>query len=101
MEPVLKSYREAIPINEFKQMEEQLTGAFPHIFMFGKAYGTNSLGTEHFRHLLLQYTTTPATEKQLLFYLFDYHIRSTFMSNFSARINNNKQLLKLMQRCQQ
>jgi hypothetical protein len=52
MEPVLKSYREAIPINEFKQMEEQLTGAFPHIFMFGKAYGTNSLGTEHFRHLL-------------------------------------------------
>jgi hypothetical protein len=90
MEPVLKSYREAIPINEFKEMEEQLTGAFPHIFMFGKAYGTNSLRTEHFRHLLLQYTTTPATEKQLLFYLFDYHIRTTFMSNFSARINNNK-----------
>jgi hypothetical protein len=89
-EPVFKSYREDQPVNTYDELEELLTGAFPHIFMFGKAYNETSLYTTHFRHLLLQYTTVAAKDKQLLFFLFDYHIRTSFMSNFNTRIQNNR-----------
>jgi hypothetical protein len=89
-EPQFKSYREDEPVSSFDDLDELLTGAFPHVFMFGRAYNNRSLYTSDFRHLLLQYTTIAAKDRQLLFFLFDYHILSSFTGNFNTRINNNR-----------
>lgn len=69
------------PLSEFEDLEQLLVGAFPQIFILGIAYKFNkklesgkftSLSKVHFKHLLLQYTTAAATNRELLFFLFDY-----------------------------
>ena len=67
-----QSKRKSKPLNEFIEMQELLTGAFPFTFLFGKSYECNALITpKQTEHLLLQYTNSAATNLELLFYLFD------------------------------
>jgi hypothetical protein len=83
-DPEWRSTREAFPTDEFGDLEEILVGAFPHVFVLGSAYSPLALddseGTDKtqrtkmkglykqlFRHLLLQYTTAAATNREPLF----------------------------------
>ena len=60
------------PINEFVQNDKILSGGFPHIFMYGKAYSKpGALGMNHVRHLLLQFSNFAATVTELICVLFN------------------------------
>jgi len=96
--PVWKSVREDDPLSEFEELDELLVGAFPQVFLFGRAHGQlgkeafaskpikNRFSSKHIRHLLLQHTTAAATCRELLFCLFDCCMRHSFMKNLSAKI---------------
>jgi len=67
-----QSLHEESPLNEFEEMEELWVGAFPTIFLFGRAHGNHSLlNPRQMEHLLLQFTNAAATNRELLFFLFD------------------------------
>ena len=56
--------REDDPLNEFEEMQDLLTGAFPTVFLLGKSYTKNSLlNAEQMEHLLCQFTTSAARQK--------------------------------------
>ena len=87
---IYKSEREGEPLNEFLEMEELLTGAFPTIFMFGNAYNQkSSLNHCQIEHLLLQFTNAAATNKELLFYLHDCQERHKVINNFAAKVRKD------------
>jgi hypothetical protein len=44
---------------------------------------------QHFRHLLLQYTTAASTNRELLFYLFDNYMRHSFMKKLAAKVKSD------------
>ncbi len=46
---------------------------------------------DHFRHLLLQYTTAAATNRELMFYLLDYQMRHSVMTEMHVKIKQNPQ----------
>ena len=85
------SERDAEPMNEFQDMQELLVGAFPQIFLFGKTYTTKtSFPTpQEIEHLLLQYTNAAATNRSLLFYLFDCKSRHSIVQNMAAKIRQD------------
>jgi hypothetical protein len=72
------SYRQQDPLNEFSggasgRKDEGTVKAFPDVFFLGKGYDSNrpSLNEEQVEHLLMQFTTSAATCRPLVFYLFD------------------------------
>jgi len=98
--------REEDPLSEFEDSEELLVGSYPHVFMYGKAFGDDSkdktserktaggvgaapIDKKQIEHLLLQYTAHAARSQQLLYYLFDHEMRHSFMKNLSIRIKKN------------
>jgi len=88
----LKSAREHEPLCEFTEMEELLTGAFPEVFMLGKAYNRrSSLSNKQLEHLLLQFTNAAATNRGLLFYLYDVACRHTALKNVALKIWSDPQ----------
>ena len=85
-----ESVRESTPIDEFNEMEELLTSAFPNVFLLGKAYGKKSLmSPAEMEHLLLQHTRAAATDRELLFYLFDCKSRHSIIRNFAAKVRKD------------
>ena len=112
LKPRFKSAREMLPQNEFTNLNTILTGTFPHVFMYGRAHcdfkrkrneeevtseqknGPNTLNNSAIRHILLQYTTVAARDRELLFYLFDYKMRHACMKNLSCKIRSNPKAFK-------
>ena len=89
-------------------MDELLVGAYPHVFLYGQCYdlsnkkksapglqvkssqkSSTNLKASHIRHLLLHFSTCAATDHQLLFFLFDYQMRHTFMKNLHIKIRKD------------
>ena len=90
-----KSERDAEPLNEFEEMQELLVSAFPTVFMFGITYKNDSLmNPKQMEHLLLQYTNSAATNRELLFYLFDCQSRHKILHNLSAKIKKDPEAFK-------
>ena len=90
MGQILQSEREEEPLNEFTEMEELLTGAFPSVFLFGTAYSSKStLSSSQVEHLLLQFTNEAATNKELLFYLYDCQQRHKVINNFALKVRKD------------
>ena len=56
--------------------------------------GPNTLNNAAIRHILLQYTTVAARDRELLFYLFDYKMRHACMKNLSCKIRSNPKAFK-------
>ena len=84
------THREEDPVNEFEDMHELLVSAFPSVFMLGKSYPKKSLLDPHqMEHLLLQHTHAAATNKELLFYLFDCKSRHRVIKNLAAKVRKN------------
>ena len=78
------------PINEFVQNDKILSGGFPHIFMYGKAYSkTGSLGMNYVRHLLLQFTNFAATDTELICLLFNQQTRHTNIRGMVVKVKGN------------
>ena len=82
--------REEVPVNEFTSMDILLPGTFPDVFLLGKSYPKSSLPNKsQIRHLLLQFTNKAATNRQLLFYLFDTQARHDVVHNFVTKIRTD------------
>lgn len=78
------------PLSEFDENDRILSGCFPHLFMYGRAYGRNgSLTDVQTRHLLLQYTTVAATTPEVVYLLFNQHTRHQNIGNLSREIKCN------------
>jgi hypothetical protein len=86
-----KSFRSQYPVNEFTTGEFGLVAAFPHIFMFGKAYKkhVSNLKQKDCIHLLMQFCSAAAQCRTLLFYLFDIQRRHSNIKGMSARRHAN------------
>jgi len=79
-------------LNEFEEMEELLVGAFPTVFLLGQAYGSKGLmKPNQMEHLLMQHTNAAATNRELLFFLFDVKSRHSIVHNFYSAIKNDSQ----------
>ena len=87
-----KSYRERDPLNEFQSGDEGLVKAFPDVFLFGTAYGGHrpNLNEGQVQHLLMQYTTSAASCRPLLFYLFDQKQRHASIKGMYAKVLSDK-----------
>ena len=89
-EEILKSVREEDPMDEFSDMQELLVGAFPQVFMLGQTYKRKSLlNHSQLEHLLMQYTNAAATNRELLFYLFDCQSRHRVIRNLAAKVRKD------------
>ena len=86
----IKTYRESLPINEFKNNDELLCKAFPFIFIYGKAYGQPAgLNPTEMKHLLNQFTNVPAVNKELGFLLKDQQGRHGNARKLSSKVKGN------------
>ena len=87
---VWQSTREEEPLNEFEDMQELLVGAFPQVFLLGKTYPERSLlNAVQMEHLLLQYTNVAATNRELMFYLYDCQSRHKILHNLATKIKKD------------
>ena len=97
------------PIDEFESLEELLAGGFLHVFTLGVAFQPRQHSQKHHsdddsdvvaaskrrltkkdaKHMLLQFTTMVATSRELLFCLFDHHMRHSVIKNMHAKIQKN------------
>ncbi len=86
-----KSHRVSFPDNVYGTSDAMLAGAFPHIFLYGTAYGKEMgcLNRVQLRHLLLHFTNVPGTCRELYFYLFNEMLRHGNIINMSAKVKSN------------
>ena len=82
------STRSDIPINEFQNNEYGLVGAFPDVFLYGRAYGHEVAGLSLLEreHLLLHYSGLAANCRELICYLFDQLQRHSTIGAVSATV---------------
>jgi hypothetical protein len=82
--------RDDSPICEFGESDKLFVQAWPQIFMFGSAgfYDTGGklLKDQQVEHLLMQYTNSAATTREILFYLFDAQSRHKFIQNLASKV---------------
>ena len=84
------SLREEEPMCEFTDMQALLVGAFPNVFMLGRTYPQkNLLSPQEMEHLLLQHTNAAATNRELLFYLFDCKARHRVIKNLATKVKKD------------
>ena len=95
-----KSFRADLPVNEFSDGELPLVGAFPNVFMLGKAYDKEvcNVNLKDCVHLLMQFSAVPAKCTMLLFYLFDVQRRHANIRGMSARRKANPKAFEEMSR---
>jgi hypothetical protein len=86
-----KSFRSQYPVNEFVHGEFGLVAAFPHVFMFGKAYkkDVSNLSLSDCSHLLLQFSSVAARCSILIFFLFDIQRRHDNIRAMAGRHRAN------------
>ncbi len=95
-----ESRRKDTPLNDFVGHDSNLTRAFPHVFMLGRAYGkcVPSMNLEMREHLLNQFTLTPARDKRLLGFLFNTLQRSRVLRGVSAFVDSNLHAVNKMRK---
>ena len=86
-----KSMRSENPLSEFDNGESILAGGWPDVFMLGNAsLGEKSSPSDaQVGHLLMQFTQNAATNRLLLFYLFDRKQRMSTIRSMHAKIKQN------------
>lgn len=85
-----KLTRDEVPANEFTTMQDILPGTFPDVFLLGQSYDSKGLPNKRqIRHMLLQFTNCAATNRQLLFYLFDTLSRHDVVYNFATKVKKD------------
>ena len=102
----LSSARRELPSSEFERPDFCLAGAFPHVFLYGKAYyrdRTNDPAilentttsnkkraymtrTDCNRHLLFQFTNAAATTRELLLYMHNQQQRHSVIRGMFAKV---------------
>ena len=99
-EAVKGSHRSDEPLNEFQDKDDFiLATSFPHIFLFGKAYGrpVGWLSEGQRNHLLHQFTLIPSRDRRLLGYMFDTLKRFQVVTGVNAYVENKKDSVKFVQ----
>ena len=88
--------RTNVPVSELNANDELLVGAFPYIFMLGKAYScaTGGLSFEEHNHLLKQFTLVPAKDRCLLGYLVDIMRHLSVIKATKVKIAPSKKQLR-------
>jgi hypothetical protein len=85
-----KITRDEVPANEFTTMQDILPRTFPDVFLLGQTYASKGLPKkQQIRHMLLQFTNCAATNRHLLFYLFDTLSRHDVVYNFAAKVRKD------------
>ena len=89
---IATSRRDRDPLNEYENGDETLAKAFPDVFMFGSAYGNKRPSIQKYQneHLLLQYTTSAASNRPLLFQLFESMWRHGVIAGMHAKYGSNQ-----------
>ena len=86
----MQAEREEDPLCCYTEMEEQLSGAFPDVFLLGPTHKRKGpLKRGQVQHLLMQHTNVPATHAELQFFLFDVESRAMVSRNFAAKIRKD------------
>jgi len=70
--------RETEPLNEFENNDFVLGGGFPNVFLLGYRYIIQQKGVptlQERRYLFLHFTTTAASNRQLIFFIVNQMIR--------------------------
>ena len=82
------SRREATPLNEYENGDTIMAKSSPDLFMFGYAYHNSgpTLNKYEIEHLLLQFTTSAASNRPLLFQLFESDRRHGVISSMHAKV---------------
>ena len=80
------------PLNEYEYGDELIAKASPDVFIFGSAYGNRgpTLFKYDIEHLLLQYTTSAARNRPLLFQLFESKWRHGVISGMHAKVASDR-----------
>jgi len=81
------SRREGNPLNEYENGDETFAKANPDVCLFGTAYGNSgpTLSKYQIEHLLMQFTTSAASNRPLLFQLFESDRRHSVISSMHAK----------------
>ena len=89
--PDLSSVRDTEPVSEFENNEFGLVGAFPDVFLLGRAYGRNCgmLSPDERRHMLLHFSCGAAVCRELICYLFDQLQRHTTIRAVKGTVRGN------------
>lgn len=92
-----ESRREKYPLNDYENGDETNAKASPDVFMFGTAYGNKgpTLNTYESEHLLMQYTTSAASNRPLIFHLFESKWRHGVIGSMHAKVSSNPTGFKL------
>lgn len=87
------SRRERDPLNDYENGDETLAKASPDVCIFGTAYGNKGpvLHDNEIEHLLMQYTTSAARNRPLLFQLFESRWRQSVIRGMHAKVSSNRQ----------
>ena len=76
-------------LNEFQNNDFAISGTFPHIFLYGTAYGNKGgLNDQHRRHLLFQYSNIPSQTTEMIYFLYDQQVRHNNMIHMSKKIKS-------------
>ena len=85
------SRREGTPLNEYENGDGILAKSAPDVFLFGTAYNSSrpTLDKYQTEHLIMQYTTKAACNRQLLCQLFESNRRYGVIGNMHAKASTN------------
>ena len=85
------SRREDTALNEYDNGDQLLAKGNPDVFLFGTAYSNNSptLSKYQREHLLMQYTTSAGSNRQLLFQMYDSDRRHGVISSMHAKVSKD------------
>jgi hypothetical protein len=85
------SRREGTPLNEYEHGDGILAKASPDVCIFGTAYNSSrpTLDKYQTEHLIMQYTTNAACNRQLLCQLFESNRRHGVIANMHAKATSN------------
>ena len=87
------SRRERYPCCDYENGIETLTKSAPDVFLFGRAYNCAgpTLNSYDCRHLLMQFTTSAASNRPLIFNLFESNWRHGVIGSMHAKVSSNPQ----------
>lgn len=92
--------REETLISDFTNDDTSFGTAFPHVFMFGKAYyrAPGRLSHQQRHHLLHQFTLIPGQDRRLLGFLFDVMQRCKVMDGVKSYVEGNSHAVNTMRK---
>jgi len=86
------SRREETPLNEYDNGDKTIAKSAPDVFIFGAAYENKgpTLNKYEREHLILQYTTNAASNRPLLFQLFESDRRHSVIRGMHAKVSSDQ-----------